>query len=231
MGAAALLVGLVVLAQLGDFGAALAPFKMPRVSGASAREIAQSADDYRCLGCSVVLISIDTLRADHLGVYGYDRPTSPAIDRFAGEAARFRTAIVSAPSTLRSHASMFTSMYARHHKARRRPPTPLIDDALTLTEVLRDSGYQTASFNSAGQLNPLYGLAQGFDRYDDFGQRSLFDATVAAMDWLDAEPRGKFFLFLHTYEVHAPYTPKDKYWEMLGVDEGTGLLMSSLMRV
>lgn len=218
-----MLVGLVVLAQLGDFGAAVAPFKMPRVTGASARDIARSADAYRCLGCSVVLISIDTLRADHLGVYGYQRPTSPAIDRFAGEAARFRTAIVSAPSTLRSHASMLTSMYPRQHKARRRPPTPLTDEALTLTEVLRDSGYQTASFNAAGQIAALYGLGQGFDRYDDFPQRSLFAAAADAIDWLDEEPRGKFFLFLHTYEVHAPYTPADKYWEMLGVDEGTGL--------
>ena len=170
-----------------------------------------------------MLISIDTLRADHLGSYGYPRATSPEIDDFADTATLFTTTIAPGSSTLISHASMMTSLLTFQHGARVRPAVPLADEAVTLAEVLQDAGYQTAAFAAGGQLDPVYGLTQGFDVYDSQSGRDFEETVDASMAWLDEEPRGKFFLFMHTYEVHAPYTPHDRYWELLGVDEGTGL--------
>ena len=114
---------------------------------------------------NVILISIDTLRADHLGCYGYPRNTTPRIDGFRGAAALFEQAIAHAPSTLPSHASIFT----RSFRATMEPPSreaPGRSRALTLTEILRREGYQTASFNGGIQLDPLYGLGRGFDVYE-----------------------------------------------------------------
>ena len=110
-----------------------------------------------CRDCSVILISIDTLRADHLGSYGYARPTSPNIDRFAEQAAVFSTAIAPAGSTLRSHASMFTSWFWFQHRASIRPAQPLSDEARTVAEVLLENGFETAAFVSGGQTAEIWG--------------------------------------------------------------------------
>jgi len=219
----AIVVALVALTQIGDFGAALAPSRLPAVAGISAATVSAAAGSYQCAGCSVVLVSLDTLRADRVGAYGYDRPTTPTIDRFARDAAVFGTAITVASSTLRSHTSIFTSLNVLQHQARIQPPTPLVEEALTLAEVLSAEGYETASFNADGQLNELYQLSQGFDLYDAEAVRPLRKASARAFEWLDARPRDRFFLFLHSYEVHTPYEPTAEDWAVLGVDEGTGL--------
>jgi len=169
----AIVVALVALTQIGDFGAALAPSRLPAVAGISAATVSAAAGSYQCAGCSVVLVSLDTLRADRVGAYGYDRPTTPTIDRFARDAAVFGTAITVASSTLRSHTSIFTSLNVLQHQARIQPPTPLVEEALTLAEVLSAEGYETASFNADGQLNELYQLSQGFDLYDAEAVRPL----------------------------------------------------------
>jgi arylsulfatase A-like enzyme len=157
---------------------------------------------------NVILISIDTLRADHLGCYGYDPPTSPAIDRFRGDAVLFREAIAHAPSTLPSHASIFTSLVPQHHGAVVTEARPLPKAAVTLTEVLRDSGYATRAVVSGAQLARPYGLAQGFGTYREVDFDSPFKKVVAEGLKLADRTREPFFLFLHTYEVHHPYTPE-----------------------
>ncbi len=215
----ALLLAVWLLTHAGNFaaGTEFLPSNGPwigRIDSVAATDL----DAYQCPGCSVVLISIDTLRADHLGSYGYPRPTSPNIDEFADAATLFTTTIAPGSSTLISHASMMTSLLAFQHGARVRPHIPLADEALTIAEVLQGTGYQTAAFTAGAQLASVYGLPQGFDVYDAQAQRDLRETVNVAMAWLDAEPRGKFFLFLHTYEVHAPYTPHDRYWELLGAD-------------
>jgi len=176
-----------------------------------------------CLGCSVILISIDTMRPDHLGCYGHHHPTSPNIDRFAEEATLFRVAISQASTTLRSHTTMLTSLFTFQHRANRRPARPVPEEATTLAEVLRREGYQTAAFTGGGQLNPVFGLTQGFDVYDDQSQRDFATTVADSIEWLEAEPRGKFFLFLHTYEVHAPYEPDPELYAVLE-DDGESLL-------
>jgi arylsulfatase A-like enzyme len=167
----------------------------------------------------VILVSIDTLRADHLGCYGYARDTSPRLDELARDAVVFRQAIAQAPSTLPSHASMLTSLLPSHHGASVANGTALSADAVTLAEVLRAAGYRTASFNGGVQLDSLYGLDRGFEtwrsaRPGDAGAEVLtgdidrFDHVVEqATDWIGAVRPDPFFLFLHTYETHHPYTP------------------------
>lgn len=168
-------------------------------------------------GPSVILVSIDTLRADHLGCYGYGRrPTSPNLDRLASEGTRFAQVIAPSPWTTPSHMSLFTSQYPTVHavdapiaSAQRR----LAGDKTTLAELLRDRGYRTAAFTGAGAISALYGFWQGFDLYDETPRgatgREGEDLPVIygrARAWLESEGERPFFLFLHTYEVHNPYT-------------------------
>jgi arylsulfatase A-like enzyme len=165
---------------------------------------------------AVVLVSIDTLRPDHLGCYGYSRPTSPEIDRFREEAVLFREAVAQAPSTLASHASMFTSLLPAHHGASMRYRSAVRPDVPILAEILRGAGFATASFNGGGQLHRVWGLDRGFDVYESYadaddeevlGDDTFHERLAAATPWLESVREKPFFLFLHTYEVHHPYTP------------------------
>jgi len=156
-----------------------------------------------------ILVSLDTLRPDHLGCYGYPLPTSPNIDSLRREAVLFRTAIAHGPSTFVSHASMLTSLDPPRHGASSNRRTALPSSHLTLAEAVRAHGVATASFNGGGRLDPAYGLAQGFDVYDSHvaGGDTLASMVDAGLAWLGQHRADRFFLFLHTYEVHAPYSP------------------------
>lgn len=156
---------------------------------------------------NVILISIDTLRPDHLGCYGYARNTTPALDAFRSESVLFRSVIASAPSTLPSHASLFTSLAPQHHGASHTRSTPLAPGFLTLTEVLRDSGFRTAAYVGGVQLAPEFGLNQGFDSYVEVDDGTLEQVIGRARPFLHGWRKGPFFLFLHTYQVHHPYWP------------------------
>lgn len=168
------------------------------------------------LGCpeppprqNVVVVSIDTLRPDHLGAYGYERPTSPRIDRFREDGVLYEEAITPAPSTLPAHASLFTSLIPPHHGALYTYRRPLPEDAVTLAEVLSSAGYDTRAFTAGGQISPEFGLGQGFERYGSFPEAPLGEIVARATGWLE-ERRGEapFFLFLHSYEIHHPYDPE-----------------------
>jgi len=168
----------------------------------------------RSPGSNIILISIDTLRADHLGCYGYAPPTTPYIDIFRRDAVLFEKCMAQSASTLTSHASILTSLVPAHHGAFFAQGVRLPGIILTLAEVLKANGYKTASFNDGGQIAAAFGLDQGFDLYksmdadhkiDDLNFDRIFRRTK---DWLDGNGSSKFFLFLHTYETHAPYTPK-----------------------
>jgi arylsulfatase A-like enzyme len=164
----------------------------------------------------VVFVSIDTRRPDHLGCYGYPRPTSPEIDRFRQEAILFEQAVAHAPSTLSSHASMFTSLLPPHHGASVLDRSAVAPTVTLLAELLRDAGFATASFNGGGQLHPVWGLDRGFDVWESFaasegdrlGEDTFQERLDAARGWLESVRDEPFFLFLHTYEVHHPYTPE-----------------------
>ena len=158
---------------------------------------------------NILLISIDTLRADHLGCYGYEPPTSPEVDAFRRDAVLFATAIAQAPSTLHSHASILTSLLPHHHGASWGAKRRLADEVVSVAEVLQDAGYETAAFTGGGQMDKAFGLDQGFGTYDQPGVHT-FDKTVErALGWLQKERQGTapFFPFLHSYEPHHPYDP------------------------
>ncbi len=182
-----------------------------------------ASSNYRCDDCNVILVSIDTLRQDHVGVYGYERDTTPNIDSFANDAVRFEHAIAMAPSTLPSHASIFTSMIPEHHRAFRSTERPLPDDAVTMAEILFQAGYRTGGFTAGAQMHEKYNVDQGFDVYDSFEQEmthaSRFsDIVEKGKRFLDQYGDEQFFLFLHTYEVHTPYTPPREYLQVFDPD-------------
>ena len=178
---------------------------------------------------NAILISIDTLRPDHLGCYGYPRDTSPTLDALAAAGVRFEDVTAAAPWTLPSHASMLTGLYPSHHGVKDHEQR-LPDKIVTLAEEFRDHGYQTfAVVNTHNVGAPEFQLGQGFDadhfRYimeteDDPKTAKLktFDSgdvvVSTAKEMLRARDEDKpFFLFLHFYDVHTDFTPKSEYRE------------------
>ena len=145
-------------------------------------------------GPDVILISLDTLRADRLGCYGYDRPTSPHLDAFAERSVRFETAVSQAPWTRPSHDAMFSGLYP---SSRDQGVSPV------LAEVLRERGYRTEALTGGGQTDFRLGFGRGFDAYRVFDWLNHMDELGR---WLDQSEGRRRFLFLHTYEVHDPYT-------------------------
>ena len=160
----------------------------------------------------LVLVTLDTVRADHLSVYGYEAPTSPHLVAFSQQADRYTAAISSSPWTLPSHASMLTGLHPSQHGAVTVEPEtggdawPLPESATTLAELLAAEGYQTAAFvANRGYLSPEYGLSQGFDTYEVIsGDDKL---TERAMQWLDEEaaPDRPVLLFINYMSAHRPY--------------------------
>ena len=166
---------------------------------------------------NVVLISLDTLRADHLGTYGCDLPTSPVLDRFAAEGTLFEQAIAAYPSTPPSHMTMMTGVYPGVHGVFG-PLMVLPPDIPTLAELLAASGYQTAAVTEDGMLVGGAGFQRGFSYYRENKGTSIWDASgqvdvtfPAGLRWLEAHRGERFFLFLHTYQVHEPYSPPPAY--------------------
>ena len=166
----------------------------------------------------VVLVSCDTLRADHLSCYGYPRNTSPNLDAFADEAVLFEQAWVQDAWTLPSHICMLTGLYPKNHGVTQK--RHLAEGHHTLAEYLQDLGYLTAAFTGAQWwLQPWRGYAQGFDIYSTpLPYRAIFETNHVAHAWIDHHSKPALFLFLHNYDIHSkakaldytlPYTPDD----------------------
>jgi len=165
---------------------------------------------------NVILISLDTLRADYVGAYGQELPTTPNIDRFATEGVLFENAYTTYPSTTASHMSIFTGLYPEVHGAY--GPTHRVPPAIPLlAEMLRARGYLTGAVTEDAMLAAVIGFPRGFDSYREFKSpesrteghaKEVVDSGLA---WLAENHGGRFFLFLHTYQVHGPYTPPAGY--------------------
>jgi arylsulfatase A-like enzyme len=154
----------------------------------------------------VILINIGTLRADHLGCYGYDRATSPNIDSLAAESIHFEWAFSQAPMTGPSQASIFTGLYPSSH-GMVQEGTRIPEQAVTLAEALSGLGCKTAAFVDGGYLSPGFGLEQGFEVYDNSQGGGLEAVGPKAIEWLRANASENFLLLVHTYDVHTPYDP------------------------
>jgi arylsulfatase A-like enzyme len=151
----------------------------------------------------VIIVDVDTLRADHLGCYGYGRPTSPNIDAFAREANRFDWVFAQAPNTPPSQSSILTGLYPSAH-GRIQDAEVLPEGVVTLAEVMRDFGYRTAAFVDGANMSADFGMAQGFDEYDDEAG-GLKTIGPKVNEWLGQQASEGFLLFIHTYDAHAPY--------------------------
>jgi arylsulfatase A-like enzyme/Tfp pilus assembly protein PilF len=185
---------------------------------------AEGAGDELHAGPNLLLITLDTLRADHLGVYGYPDVETPRLDRLASEGVRFAQVATTVPTTLPAHSSILTGELPMRHGVRNNGTFQLGDDALTLAEVLRGAGYDTAGFVAAFVLDKRFGVAQGFDRYTDFGhdtgdlqgapalkiQRRGGEVVDEAVSWL-AQRSGPFFAWVHLYDPHSPYDAPEPF--------------------
>jgi len=156
---------------------------------------------------NVIVYLVDTLRADHLGCYGYPKPVSPYLDRFAEGATLFETAIAQAPWTRPSVASILTGLGPLEHGVRTLEDR-LPDAADTLAEKLRAAGYRTAAFSTNWHVTADTGLAQGFDDFFLSPQEDSAAVNRRVLAWLDGyEEARPFFLYIHTLDPHAPYAP------------------------
>lgn len=157
---------------------------------------------------SVLLISLDTFRADHLGVLGYRRPLTPHLDALAGEGILFENAMSPSPWTLPAHISLFTSLLPSDHRIRW-DNHMLQPFRATLTERFREAGYRTAAFTGAGYVHSNFGFAQGFEIYENHLEKDEGgpqEIMAGARAWLRGVRGSPFFLFVHTYEAHFPFT-------------------------
>lgn len=167
-----------------------------------------------------MLITLDTTRADRLGCYGYQLAHTPALDSLAGSGVLFENAFTPAPVTLPAHASLLTGLYPPVHGVRDNGIYRLREEAVTLAELLGDAGMSTAATIAAYVLASRFGLAQGFEHYDErlkgqpgkpsafYVERPAGEVTDAALQWLEQRNRKKpFFLWVHYFDPHSPYIP------------------------
>jgi arylsulfatase len=171
---------------------------------------------------NVLLITVDTLRADHLHCYGQSLPTSPNIDALAARSVVFERAIAASGYTGPAHSSIMTSKYPRRQSTAFSNGLLTLAGVETLADALRQSGYDTAAFVSNGVLAAGSGLNHGFDVYDDelpTVERNRFNVferlapqtAARALAWLERPRTKPFFLWVHFQDPHGPYTPPEAY--------------------
>jgi len=170
---------------------------------------------------NVLLISIDTLRADHLGSYGFPRTTTPNIDAVAREGVLFRNVYSPVPVTLPAHSSMLTGTLPPVHGVRDNLHERVPDSSVTLAELLKPRGFATGAVVSSFVLDRRFNLNQGFDSYDDrfeelhkigdVTERKGYETTRVATRWLEQHAKQPFFFFVHYYDPHDGYEPPEPF--------------------
>jgi arylsulfatase A-like enzyme/Tfp pilus assembly protein PilF len=190
---------------------------------------------------SVVLVSIDTLRSDRVGCYGYARAATPALDALAREGVLFQDAFSHCPLTLPAHASLFTGLLPPAHGVRDNLGFALDAKQRTLARRFQDAGFATGGAISAYVLRRGTGIAAGFAFWDDAldpgaGVEAIGDlqrdgavASEALARWIEAQGGKRFFAFLHLYEPHAPYTPPEKHRQHADFYDGEAAYADELL--
>ncbi|MFL6233938.1 MAG: sulfatase-like hydrolase/transferase [Thermoanaerobaculia bacterium] len=201
---------------------------------------------------SLVLVTLDTVRADHLGCYGDREAVTPSLDRLASEGLRFANASSAVPLTLPSHTCLLTGLLPPHHGLRNNGVGALRPGTATLATLLSAAGYRTGAFLGAFVLDHRFGLKAGFEVYDDEIERDPKAGPVLeaerpgnevvdrALAWLGKDDKRPFFLWAHLYDAHAPYTPPPAWGqrhpgrpydgEISFVDEQVGRILEELRR-
>jgi arylsulfatase A-like enzyme len=178
----------------------------------------------------VILLVIDTLRADRVGAYGYARDTTPGLDAMAARGVLFESVQSAAPWTIPSAATLLTGLYPRSHGVLT-VGHPLPADVGTLASLLRDDGYATGAVVNLTMLRTVHGFSRGFDTFRVISQDQAAEGAARrvnelALDWMERNARERFFLFVHHYDVHSNYTARPRYRRMFvepyeGVANGT----------
>lgn len=181
----------------------------------------------------VVLVTVDTLRADHLGCYGYFRDTSPHLDELARESLLFERAIATMGTTLPSHLSLMTGLYPSQHgfvanEGAMKARFTSVPGRRAFADVLRDAGYQTAAFVSGPTVSSPTGISAGFDVFDEHEMKdpkNIFDQSRRAgatnervFEWLERASDRPLFLWVHYWDPHEPNTPPEPYASMFRPD-------------
>ena len=166
---------------------------------------------------NIILISIDTLRRDHVGIYGYKKNTTPTIDNIAKEGIYFENAFSASSWTLPAHMSMFTGLPPSIHSVEEKTNT-LSKDIQTVTQLIKLKKYKTAAIVTLLFVSSKYGFDAGFDKFFERFKKKADIITDNALGWLKKNNNQPFFLFLHYWDAHWPYLPPEKYAEMFGVN-------------
>ncbi len=202
-----------------------------------------AADEKRQRRPNVLIVSLDTVRADHCSTYGYERLTTPALDRVAQDGTVMLEAYAPMATTLPAHAAAFTGHYPRRYGIRKNGYV-VSAQAYTLAEMMRRAGYQTAAVVSSFAIHEKFGLGQGFESYDDdfrdgdsqwdtweghdVGGDFDQDASVTtekAITWLEARNRAQpFLLWVHYFDAHHPYIPREEYRGLFPLEPGAARL-------
>lgn len=184
---------------------------------------------------NLLVVTLDTTRADRLGAYGDARAATPAFDRVARDGVLFEQAITAAPLTLPAHATIFTARFPPAHGVRDNGGFTLDGSETTLAERLKAAGFRTGGFVSAFVLDRRWGIAQGFDTYvDDFDavraetgalasiERPGNEAVDRALSWLEQAGGSRFFAWVHLFDAHSPYAPPEPYRRRFANDPYAG---------
>jgi arylsulfatase A-like enzyme/predicted Zn-dependent protease len=194
----------------------------PRTDGEARGRLARRSPAPRDL--NVVVLTLDTLRADRLGCYGFDKVATPNLDGLAREGVLFEEVAATVPLTFPSHSSMFTGLLPPRHGVRDNGGFFLDASRTTLAERLQEAGYATGAFVGAWVLESKWGLAQGFDHYADHFDLSRYktislgtvqkpgdEVMDGALKWLETVRGRRFFAWVHLYDPHTPYDPPEPY--------------------
>jgi arylsulfatase A-like enzyme/tetratricopeptide (TPR) repeat protein len=194
---------------------------------------------------NVILVTLDTTRADHLACYGYPGVRTPILDALAGRGVLFEQCASSSPLTLPSHSTIMTGMYPTYHGVRLNGNTALSEEQTTIAEVLAGRGYECGAFIGAFVLDGRWGLKQGFQHYDDSFDLKKYkhldlggvqkpgnEITDAALAWLEGRKDKPFFAWVHFYDPHSPYEPPEPFYSeynksMAGLYDGEIAFMDS----
>jgi arylsulfatase A-like enzyme/tetratricopeptide (TPR) repeat protein len=192
----------------------------------------KGGDQFSVTKPNIVLISIDTCRADRLGCYGFAKNTTPNIDQLAKEGILYEQAMTCTGYTLPSHSSMFTGTYPPYHGVHTNLSQQLAASNTTMAEMLKDAGYETAGFVSSFVLNHRFGIQQGFDIYDDAldpvtGNRSKIErkgerTAEVALSFIKKQHDKPFFLFAHFYDPHVAFEPPEPFASQFSDDLYSG---------
>ena len=202
---------------------------------------------------NLVLVTIDTLRSDRLGCYGYSKIETPNLDQLAKQGVLFENAVTHTPLTAPSHASIFTGLYPTVHKVRDTGGFVLAASHVTLAQILQQRGWDTAAFVGASVLKQQFGFGRGFAVYDDempkpdprrmagdYAERRAAEVVDRASKWVAARSDKPFFLWVHLFDPHSPYDPpspfREKYrgrlydGEVAYTDQQVGRLLAAVAR-